>query len=198
MTQTHLLVAGALLARPGRRRRNAAVMAGALIPDAAIFALFAWGLAAGVPQETLWRETYWSPGWQAVIAAGNSMPLYGALLCLSLLVIQPSDGRPRAEALPALFALAALIHLAGDLPLHNDDAHRHFWPLTDWRFISPLSYWDRDHHAAWIAPLEALLGIAAAIVLFRRFQARWVRAALALAIAAYLAVPAFFIVSLAA
>ena len=37
----------------------------------------------------------------------------------------------------ALFASMAL-HCFKDLPLHNDDAHRHFFPLSDWRFKQPF------------------------------------------------------------
>ena len=45
-----------------------------------------------------------------------------------------------------LFFASALIHLFCDLPVHHDDAHRHFLPLTDWRLASPLSYWDPNHY----------------------------------------------------
>ncbi|MEM0985374.1 MAG: cobalamin biosynthesis protein CobQ [Pseudomonadota bacterium] len=195
MTQTHLLVAAAVLARPGTPRRNAACVAGALAPDLAILALFGWAVAAGIPQSTLWGETYWRAEWQSIFAIANAVPVYLALLGLSFCLVRPKDGRGRFQTLPAVFALAALLHVAGDLPLHHDDAHVHFWPLSDWRFISPLSYWDRDHHAGLIAPLEALFGMALSVVLFRRFQARWLRIALGVTMAAYVAVPAFFMLA---
>ena len=47
----------------------------------------------------------------------------------------------RSAVLIALFS-AALVHLTLDFPLHNDDARAHFWPLTNWKFTSPVSYWD--------------------------------------------------------
>ncbi|MEO0883074.1 MAG: hypothetical protein AAFY34_10105 [Pseudomonadota bacterium] len=196
MTQTHLLVAAALFTRRDSVRRNSAVIAGALIPDAAIFILFGWAVMTGIPQETLWREVYWQDPWQTWTAAGNSIPLYLTGLLISLALIRPGDGRPRWQALPALFCLAALTHLMADIPLHNDDAHQHFWPLSDWRFYSPVSYWDRDHHAGIVAPLETLLGLVLCIVLFRRFRSLWVRGVLGISILAYLAVPLFFILSI--
>lgn len=196
MTQTHLLLAAALFARPKRLRRNSAVIAGALVPDAAIFVLFGWAVATGIPQETLWREIYWQEPWQTWTAVGNSVPLYLTGLLISVALINPSDGRPRWQALPPLFCLAALTHLAGDFPLHNDDAHQHFWPLSEWRFYSPVSYWDPDHHSGIVAPLETLLGLALSIVLFRRFQNIWVRVVLGTCFLAYLAVPLFFILSI--
>jgi hypothetical protein len=61
---------------------------------------------------------------------------------------------------------AALLHLAFDCPLHNGYARIQFWPLTDWVFPSPISYWDSRYHANIIGPLE--LGIAMALSAFMR------------------------------
>ncbi|MEL7130739.1 MAG: cobalamin biosynthesis protein CobQ [Pseudomonadota bacterium] len=196
MTQTHLLVAAALFARPGSKRRNTAVIAGSLVPDLAIYVLFAFAILTGIPQSTLWNETYWSEPWQTYTAIGNSIPLYLAGLAASLVLVRPVDGRAVWQALPALFCLAALTHLAGDFPLHNDDAHEHFWPLSDWRFASPVSYWDRDHHGGIFSIFEGVLGLGLMVLLIRRFKARWVRAILFASIALYLLVPAFFLLSL--
>ncbi|MFN0043423.1 MAG: hypothetical protein ACKVSF_09450, partial [Alphaproteobacteria bacterium] len=85
-----------------------------------------------------------------------------------------------------------LLHIAGDFPLHIDDAHAHFWPLSDWRFRSPVSYWDARHYGQLWAPFEAALAVAMIAVLWRRYDARWVRAALALGALSYLAVPVYF------
>jgi len=48
-------------------------------------------------------------------------------------------------------ALGCMIHTLFDIPLHTDDGPLLFFPLNwDIRFISPVSYWDRDHHGeAW-------------------------------------------------
>lgn len=188
MTQTHLLIASALFIRAQQPKRNMAVIAGALLPDFVIYVLFIYAVITGIPQSTLWNETYWSGNWQGWVTVGNSAPLYGGFLLASLLVAAPKDGRARWQSLPALFALAALTHLAGDLPLHNDDAHSHFWPFSDWRFQSPFSYWDSDHHASVLAPLELLLGLALLTLLFRRFKRRGTRILLSVAGIAYLVV----------
>jgi hypothetical protein len=192
MTQTHLLIAAAAFARRDALRNNQAVIVGAFIPDLAIFALAGWAFSTGIPQQTLWRETYYEPGWQAAIVIGNSLPLYLALLGAALVLSSNSRHFWRPVA---LFAFAAISHIAGDLPFHHDDAHAHFWPVTEWRFISPLSYWDSAHHAGIVRPVEAILGIALAILLMRRFRAMWVRLMLAVALAAYIAIPVFFLLS---
>lgn len=196
MTQTHLLVAAALFTRPGSIRRNTAVIAGSLIPDLAIFVLFGWAISQGISQETLWNETYWTEPWQTLTAAGNSFPLYALLFVTALVIARPSDGRPHWQSLPALFALAALTHLAGDFPLHNDDAHQHFWPISEWRFQSPVSYWDRDHNANLVAPLELIFGAGLALILFRRFKNWGIRIMLGSLLLFYAAVPIFFLLQL--
>ena len=206
-TQTHLLLAAALFCRPNRPRRNAAVLAGAFVPDLGVYGLFAWSKIAGVPESDVWRRIYFAEPMQTVQALFNSVPLYALLLIAGLIALsprpQPATGTlavgghgwwsfVEARSALGLFALAALVHLAGDLPLHADDAHRHFWPLTDWRFHSPISYWDRDHHGGIASVLEALLGATLALMVFRRFRAWWVRAMCALAIVVYIAVPVYF------
>ena len=195
MTQTHLLVAAAMFCRPGRKRRNLAVITGALLPDLAIFILFGFALLTGIPQSELWSETYWSEPWQTFVTIGNSAPLYLALLGASLILAALKDGRPAWQSLPALLALAALTHLAGDFPLHNDDAHIHFWPMTDWRFYSPVSYWDPAHYGRWVGLIEGLLSLALIFVLFRRFRDVRVRALLGVTLLGYIAVPAFFLLA---
>jgi len=192
-TQTHLLVAAAIFAKPDQPKRNTALIIGALLPDAAIFALFGWAVLTGVPQEVLWREIYFSEPMLTLTAIGNSAPLYAAIALAAWAYARWRTGRP-LPVLPTLtvLGLAALTHLAGDFPVHVDDAHPHFWPLTDWRFRSPVSYWDNTHHGRAFGAFEAALGITLAAILFFRFKALWVRALLALCVLAYLAVPVFW------
>lgn len=187
-TPTHLLIGAAALARPAEdsagRLRNAAILIGALIADAAIFVLFGWArLYQGVSERALWSEVYWQEPWQTLVAIGNSIPLYLGLLVFGLLA---------RSQVAIVFAAAALLHLAFDLPFHHDDAHPHFWPFSDWRFNSPLSYWDPDHHGSLIALAEVGLAILLILFLWRRFRSRAVRAVLVLAFATYVAVPAYF------
>lgn len=192
-TQTHLLVAAAIFAKPDKPKRNTALIIGALLPDFAIFGLFGWAVLTGVPQEVLWREIYFSEPMLTLTAIGNSAPLYAAIALAAWAYARWRTGRP-LPALPTLtvLGLAALTHLAGDFPVHVDDAHPHFWPLTDWRFRSPVSYWDNAHHGRAFGAFEAALGITLAAILFFRFKALWVRALLALCVLAYLAVPVFW------
>jgi len=192
MSQTHILVASTLLAKPGQKVRNTAVLIGAFVPDAAIYLLFIWSKVMGIPENTVWDTLYWQEPWQTYTAAGNSIPLYLALLLSGIVLLRAGSGVWRIGVFITFLALAALTHVAGDLPVHVEDAHRHLWPISDWKFISPVSYWNPDHHGNIFILFEAIAGILMSIILFRRFQTLWVRIALGLLIAAYIAVPAYF------
>ncbi len=187
-TPTHLLIGATILARKGEGRavsqRNWTVLVGSLLPDAAIFLLFGWARwVKGASEEELWSRIYWTEPWQGLIAIFNSVPLFCALALLGLILRQP---------LVVLLSLAALLHLAFDLPFHHDDAHPHFWPFTDWRFHSPVSYWDERYHGGWVSMVEAGLAIGLIVILWRRFESQAVRAALMAALVSYAAVPAYF------
>jgi hypothetical protein len=60
-----------------------------------------------------------------------------------------------------------------DLPLHREDAHGHFFPLSSWRFMSPVSYWDVRHYGAYAAAAELALTGAGCVVLLRRRERAW-------------------------
>lgn len=192
MTQTHMLVAATLLAKPGEKARNLAVIIGALIPDAAIYFLFAWSKVKNIPERTVWNELYWQEPWQSWTAAGNSIPLYLLCLLLGLLMLRVVPGFFRIGLFCWFLALAALTHIAGDFFVHVTDAHRHFWPISDWKFISSISYWNPAHHGNTFAIVEVALGLVLCAILFRRFRGFAVRCALILLALAYAAVPIYF------
>ena len=180
MTQTHLLAASALLTRPGHGYRNIAVIFGALLPDISIFILFFWARGVvGISEAELWSVTYWSEPWQTLSAVSHSFPLFLLLAALAYYF---------KSQLLFIIAAAALLHIALDFPVHADDAHKHFWPLTDWRFFSPLSYWDEKYFAHLVRPIEILISFTCLIVLWRRFEVNHVRAVLGLIMISYVMV----------
>ena len=186
-TQTHLLLAAAVLGRRATPREQGAILAGAFLPDLSIYALAAWAALTGVPARVVWDEMYWAEPWQGLSAFSNSVFLWGLVAAV---------GWFAGRRWLVLLGLAALLHLAFDLPVHADDAHRHFWPVSDWRFVSPVSYWDPAHHGRLVGLIEAAGGVALCGVLWRRHAARWARALLALLAVAYLAVPLFWALTL--
>ena len=185
-TPTHVLIAAAAFARPGSARINASALAGGFLPDAFLVAVWGASKLAGVSESDLWTRLYWTDGVQLGQAISNSFPLFALTLAAALFL------KSRAGA---VFAGAALIHLLCDFLLHAKDAHQHFWPISAWRFESPISYWDPAHFGAIVAFIEAALALALIVVLFGRFQRRWIRAVLILAGLTYLAVPAYFLIA---
>ena len=204
MTQTHMLVASAIFASPKRPiRQNIAIVFGGFVPDLAVFGLFIWSKLQGIPEHQLWREVYFSEPMLTYTAIDNSLPLYVSLLLVGTvwlklrasandLGVNQGYRHIATNSMIGLFSLAAITHIAGDFPVHADDAHPHFWPFTDWRFHSPISYWDHHHHGAGFSLFEAALGVILSIILFRRFKTKWVRGATLLAIFAYVGVPLYF------
>ena len=172
-----MLLGAAAFAGADRRKLTGAVLGG-LAPDLPSFALVLWaGAVQRMPAEEIFREAYFSESWQLWLAPAHSAPLWlvGLLLAAALRT-------PAAKA----FAASGLLHQACDFPLHADDPHRHFWPLSDWRFESPVSYWDPGRYGLLVQPLEIALGLTLVVVLARRWRG-WPRAGLALALLLYLA-----------
>ena len=145
----------------GRSERNALPVAlGAVAPDLPMLVFYLWErLARGVSEGRIWSERYFDPGWQVVFDIPSSIPLLVLALGILLVLIgrRSTAGRtppagvaaaPRPARLTAwaLFVASMILHALGDLPLHREDAHRHFFPFSDWRFTSPVSYWDPDHY----------------------------------------------------
>ena len=123
----------------------------------------------GLSPAYVFDELCFSPAWQTVFAVDNSFLLWGALFALSWW---------QRWRLAQVFSAAALLHLAFDFPLHHDDGRPHFWPVSDWVFQSPISYWDRAYHAGIIGPIEMAVSALICVVLFVRFAGLWPRIAI--------------------
>ena len=161
-TPAHVIFAAAAFARPQDRRRTLAALAGALAPDLSLYLLVGWAIwGAGLSPNHVFDTLYFSESWQRVFRVDNSFVVWGAAFGLAWWF------RARVAM---VFALSGLLHLAFDLPLHHDDGRPHFWPLTDWVFQSPVSYWDSAHHAGIVGPVETGLSLIFCLILMRRFS----------------------------
>jgi len=191
MTQTHILISLAAFGRPKETSRNLAAIAGGIIPDAAIYVLYVIEKAKGTPERIIWSDIYYSPFWQDVVAWGNSVPLWLILLAIGFLV-KAKTTYSRTATLLIVFSGSCLAHMACDFPLHVEDAHRHFFPLSSWRFRSPVSYWNPQHFGVQAALCEAVLGIGLSCWMWIRFKNIIARIFVVLLLFSYLAVPAWF------
>lgn len=167
-TPSHILISCAAVGSRSPKRMWPALIGGAL-PDAPIYLFYAYEkLLLRVPESRIWRFDYFSSPIQPILDALHSFPLIAIALGVALAV--------RSDALKWL-SLSLLLHAAADFPLHHDDAHRQFFPFSDYRFASPLSYWDPRHHGVWGASLELLVTASAVAFLIRRHREARVRAA---------------------
>lgn len=179
-TPAHLIFGLAAFGKPGDRMVIGAALSGAMLPDLSLYLLAGAHLfVLGTPPEVVFGELYYSEGWQAIFRIDNSFIVWGIILALALMV--------KYKAAIAL-AGAALLHLALDFPFHNEDARAHFWPVTEWKFYSPISYWDPNFYGHIFAPIEAICVLAATIWIWRRFDSRPLRG-LAVALCAMQVVP---------
>ena len=208
-TQTHLLISAFLFAQPDRPKRNLAVLLGAVLPDLSIYLLVIWAKIWSVPEREIWGDLYWREPWQSLGAISNSIPVYlaGLLICLFFLIGKRGSGREGGRdtgqladargaelisvACTFLFA-SCLVHILFDFPVHTDDAHRHFWPLSDWKFHSPISYWNGNHFGNQVQVVEFVAAMVMIVVLYRRFRSKSVHVVLLLAGLAYFMVPLYW------
>ncbi|MEM1189980.1 MAG: cobalamin biosynthesis protein CobQ [Pseudomonadota bacterium] len=161
-TPAHLILGAATFAHEDQRGSLTAALGGALAPDLSLYLMAGWHLAViGTPADVVFRDLYYSEAWQAIFAVDNSVFVWGSLLALGIF---------GGWAWLRVFAAAALLHVALDFPLHAGDGRPHFWPLTQWVFDSPVSYWDERYFGSILGPMELLLTVALSVVLIRRFR----------------------------
>jgi membrane-bound metal-dependent hydrolase YbcI (DUF457 family) len=188
-TQTHIIMGAVLFGRPLPRLALAGA-AGGLLPDLPMYAIIAGLRLSGYPLSDIFGRIYWEHWWQVANAIGHNFWLWGGVLILALALAKRNV--PHADTATAL-AGSALLHSVIDFLCHRNDGHMHFWPVSQWRFQSPVSYWDPAHFGTAFSLFEAGLGAMLVAILWRRHESRIVRGLLLLAFAAYAAVPAFFI-----
>ncbi len=187
-TQSHALMGAVLFGKKLSPRAWAGFLGG-LTPDLPMLLIVFTLMATGVPPHRIFEELYWQDWWQICNAIGHSFLLWAALLILGLVLRAKSD----RWMLLAIYSASALLHSIVDFLVHREDAHMSFWPLLRYKFISPVSYYDRAHYGGPFSLFEAALGGLMVVILMRRFQHRWVRIGLAVLLVPYIAVPAFFI-----
>lgn len=161
-TPAHLLVGVALCSRGHLPRTGKMAALGSLLPDVSLYLMAGVSLfLLRIPPERVFGELYFSNSWQSVFAVDNSFLVWGIVLLVAVLM----------RSMPAVaLSCAGLLHIASDFALHNDDARPHFWPLSDWVFESPISYWDSQHHAGLVAPFTLIVVLISAFVILRRWK----------------------------
>lgn len=177
-TPAHVIVNLLCLGRKDTVSTLAPVITGSLLPDAAMFVFyFIEKVVRRTPETLIWRVTFYQDNWQNLFAIFNSLPL--ALLGLGLSFLLQSS-------VACLFFTSMILHILGDLPLHHDDAHRHFVPFSNWRFRSPISYWDPRHYGGIVTVIEIVVVIGSCIALWLIYKSLLGKISVGLVAASYL------------
>ncbi|MGB3265790.1 MAG: hypothetical protein WBA89_17740 [Microcoleus sp.] len=157
-TPSHAIINLAILGRAQHSEFNLLIVTGGILPDIPIFLFYFWAkYIARLPEATIWSTAYYEPFVQNIVALFHSIPLavIGWLIAYYF----------GWQSVQILF-FSMILHSLGDLPVHNDDAHRHFFPFSNYRFISPISYWDRKHYGSIVSVVEMLLVLLSTVRVF--------------------------------
>lgn len=161
-TPAHVIFGVAAFGASGSRAVTTAAIIGGFLPDLPLMVMVGWSIwVRNIPPQTVFDNYYFSDQWQAVFRLDHGFFVWGGALLLGLLW--------RSPVLTA-FAGSGFLHAFIDFLVHHDDARAQFWPLSAWKFHSPVSYWDRAHYGQYFGPLEIVICLGLSILLWQRYQ----------------------------
>ena len=172
-TPSHfLMTAGLRKALPGWNMTRSAVLLGSVAPDIPLYLLTFGGLfyfrylqgwqLSRAARHIFDRLYFHDPIWIGLHNLLHS-PLSLALMAIACVLIRRKF---QAAADWLLWFLAACaLHSIVDILTHYDDGPLLLWPLHwQWRFSSPLSYWDPNHFGREFSWFE--LGLDLALIVY--------------------------------
>ena len=170
-TQSHAIISYYIV-RKGLEQRsflppaiNTVLFCGGLAPDFPLYIFFGWYTAIQpASQQVIWRELYFRQDWQVIFDLSHSLPMW---IAAGLIFWYFKLARS------SLFCLAAGLSALQDFLVHHGDAHAHFYPLSSFRFQSPVSYWNPKHYGHYFSIIEIVLSVAAGVWIYKRLQSRW-------------------------
>ena len=174
LTTTHVLLGAAIATRPRFKPWQITLgWLGGFAPDASVFLMVGASRMSMANGGNMWRQPdglYWQEPWQTLSAISNSIPLWLFTLLAGYALMRLVPALKPAGVALLIFGAAALVHVLTDFPVHTDDAHVHFWPFSDWRFHSPVSYYQSSHFGTQFRTFEMLLNGALVIYFVVRFR----------------------------
>lgn len=146
------------------------VLLGALLPDLPVLAFyFVCRFILGFADDEIWQDIYYRDRWFNLFATFHSIPLTAGLGVLGVAL---------GLHWVALLGASMCLHNIADLPLHAKDAHRHFFPFSNYRFKSPVSYWNPKYWGRVAAAGEMMLMVACSVYLYPALVTAWAKGAL--------------------
>ncbi len=146
-------------------KRTLAFVLGALFPDTPTYLFFiVCGLILGYSGETMWDDMYFNSGWSIPITLTHSFWLWPLLIAI---------GTYFSLNFLRWFSMSALLHAVVDFCVHTDDAYRQFWPFSDWKFHSPISYYRASEFGNWVSAFDSLLVLGLLTYLYTLYNGKW-------------------------
>ncbi|MBY0285331.1 MAG: DUF3047 domain-containing protein [Sphingomonas sp.] len=184
-TQTHALIGAYFFGKRDATLMTVGAVAG-MAPDLPMFVIVAALRTMGHSGREIFGHDYFQPWWQHINGLAHSLILW-PLLLVTALVARRQWRSARWPAILLAAAAAGLAHCCIDFLCHREDAHMQLWPVSTWKFISPLSYYDPRHFGVPVMIFEAILGLFLAWRLFGAARRRWSRGLIVLASFPYVA-----------
>jgi len=166
-TPGHIVLNLAFIGKWDTRAKSLPMVIGSALPDIPIMVFYLYQrFYSGVSDLVIWSIVYYIPVWQNLFDSFHSLPLAiaGALTFYYLGYLFVSR-----------IFVGMTLHSIVDFFLHADDGHQHFFPFINYRFESPISYWDPQHFGIVGAGMELLVVMIASIVILKRENPAWVR-----------------------
>lgn len=147
------------------RGRTLAFVLGALLPDSPTYLFFiVYGLILGYSGEVMWNDMYFNSGWSIPITLTHSFIIWPLLIGVSSYV---------GWRFVRWFSISAFLHALVDFCVHTDDAYRHFWPFSDFRFHSLISYYNPAEYGLYVGAFDSLFVLGLLFYLYTIYTGRW-------------------------
>lgn len=168
-TPAHVLFNIVILGKRNSFQYFWAILCGAILPDIPMILFYLWEkIFLKTPEILIWTEKYFENSWQNFFDIFNSIPIFFVGL-LGSVISKTKWGM--------YFFSSLLFHTFFDFPLHREEAHRNFFPFSEFRFVSPISYWDQNHYGRVIFSVEVTLSLLIIVYLLLKLPSKWQRIA---------------------
>lgn len=145
--------------------RTSAFVLGALLPDIPVYIFFVvCGLIWGLPHQILWDDMYFNSWWSLPITLAHSFIFWPIIIGTSSYI---------GWKFIKWMSISALFHSVIDFFVHTEDAYRHWYPLSDWKFHSPISYWNSAEYGHLVSMFDSLLVLGLLTYLYTKYVGRW-------------------------
>lgn len=152
------------------RRRTLAFVLGALFPDTPTYLFFfVNSFILGYSGSQMWGDMYFNSAWSIPITLTHSFLVWPILIFIA------SYFKWRYLR---WFSISALLHATVDFCVHTDDAYRHFYPFSNWKFNSPISYYNPSEYGVYVSAFDSLLVIFLLVFLYNYYKyksSKWQR-----------------------